>query len=161
MRNLTRHTSSVAMVLALCGTGLVFNWWLLLVVCWCSQMRCWILKCIYNSALLNLLILFLGCFLGSAQILVLLAPLLISIAEGCGLDLIHMGVMAVFSCTVSLMTPPVAPSLFVTAKASGASFNKSLKYGCQFLIPLVITLLIISYVPAVTLWLPNVLGALK
>lgn len=162
-KSLRGTLSSAAMVLALCGTGLVFNWMITV-----SGLLGVVSNALLNIGnvyiillLLNLLILFLGCFLGSAQILVLLAPLLISIAEGCGLDLIHMGVMAVFSCTVSLMTPPVAPSLFVTAKASGASFNKSLKYGCQFLIPLVITLLIISYVPAVTLWLPNVLGALK
>ena len=104
--------------------------------------------------------LFLGCFLGASQILILLAPLLISIAQGCGISMVQMGVIAVFNLTISLMTPPVAPSLFITAKAAGVNFNKCLKCGCQFLVPLVITQIMITFIPAISEWLPRLMGAM-
>ena len=162
MRALCGSISSAAMVMALCGTGLIFNWMITtsgLVKVMSSALLS--LGNVYLIVIfLNLLMLFLGCFLGASQILILLAPLLISIAEGCGLGMVHMGVMAVFNLTISLMTPPVAPSLFITAKAAGVPFNKCLKYGCQFLIPLVITQLLIMFIPAITEWLPKTLGVL-
>ena len=162
MRALCGSISSAAMVMALCGTGLIFNWMITtsgLVKVMSSALLS--LGNVYLIViLLNLLMLFLGCFLGASQILILLAPLLISIAEGCGLGMVYMGVMAVFNLTISLMTPPVAPSLFITAKAAGVPFNKCLKYGCQFLIPLVVTQLLIMFIPAITEWLPKTLGVL-
>lgn len=162
MRALCGSISSAAMVMALCGTGLIFNWMITtsgLVKVMSSALLS--LGNVYLIVIfLNLLMLFLGGFLGASQILILLAPLLISIAEGCGLGMVHMGVMAVFNLTISLMTPPVAPSLFITAKAAGVPFNKCLKYGCQFLIPLVITQLLIMFIPAITEWLPKTLGVL-
>ena len=133
LRALCGSISSAAMVMALCGTGLIYNWM------------------ITTSGLENVL---------SNALLSLGNVSLISIANGCGLGMVHMGVMAVFNLTISLMTPPVAPSLFITAKAAGVPFKNCLKYGCQFLIPLAITQLLIMFIPAVTEWLPKTLGVL-
>ena len=162
LRALCGSISSAAMVMALCGTGLIFNWMITTsgLVNVLSNALLSLGNVYLIVILLNLMMLFMGCFLGASQILILLAPLLISIANGCGLGMVHMGVMAVFNLTISLMTPPVAPSLFITAKAAGVPFKNCLKYGCQFLIPLVITQLLIMFVPAVTEWLPKTFGVL-
>lgn len=162
MRALCSSISSAAMVMALCGTGLIFNW--MITTSGLVRVLSSALLSLGNVyiivTLLNILMLFLGCFLGASQVLILLAPLLISIAQGCGLGMVHMGVMAVFNLTISLMTPPVAPALFITAKTAGVPFHKCLKYGCQFLIPLAITQILIMFIPAITEWLPRTLGAL-
>lgn len=162
LKALRSSISSAAMVMALCGTGLIFNW--MITTSGLVKVLVAALLSLGSNALivilLNVLMLFLGCFLGASQILILLAPLLISIGKGIGMSMVQMGVMAVFNLTISLMTPPVAPSLFITAKAAGVPFNKCLKYGCQFLVPLVVTQLLIMFIPAVTEWFPRLMGVM-
>jgi len=146
----------------LCATGLAFNW-MIVTSGLLSVMSDGLLALgspVLVLLLLNVILLFMGCFIGSMQVLIMVAPLLISLANGIGLSLIHIGVVAVFNLVLGLITPPMAPSLFVTAKATGASFNKALKYTVQFLIPLGIVLLIITFVPEIVLWLPEVMGAI-
>ena len=161
-RALRSTLTSAAMVMALCATGLVFNWMIvtsgLFNILSDSLLS---LKSPYLVLfLLNIFLLFMGCFIGSMQTLIMVAPLLISLADGLGLSLVHIGVVAVFNLVIGLITPPMAPSLFVTAKASNVSFNKSLKYTVQFLIPLLIMLAIITNFPEVVLWIPRLMGIL-
>jgi tripartite ATP-independent transporter DctM subunit len=162
IRVLKSTLSSSAMVMALCATGLVFNWMIV---------TSGLLTALTNGLLalgnkylvlflINILFVFLGCFIGSMQILIMMAPLLIAVAEGFGLNLVHVGVMAVFNLVIGLITPPMAPALFVTCKATGVSFNKSLRYTIQFLVPLCLMLLVITYIPEVVLWLPRIMGVL-
>ncbi len=161
-RVLRSTLSSSAMVMALCATGLVFNW--MIVTSGLLSTLAQGLLALGNPYLvlflINVLFVFLGCFIGSMQILIMMAPLLISLSDGFGFSLVHIGVMAVFNLVIGLITPPMAPALFVTCKATNVSFNKSLKYTVQFLVPLVLMLLVITYVPEVVLWLPRIMGAL-
>jgi tripartite ATP-independent transporter DctM subunit len=153
---------SSSMVMALAATGLIFNW--MIVTSGLINYMTNIMLAAGNTYLvlltLNIILLFLGCFIGSMQVLIMIAPLLMNLAGVLHLSLIHIGVIAVLNLTLGLITPPMAPSLFVTAKATGVSFDKSLKYTVQFLIPLVITLLLVTFIPAITLWLPKLLGAI-
>ena len=75
------------------------------------------------------------------------------------MNYITMGVMAVLNVTIGLITPPMAPALFVTCKATGGNFETALKYTVQFLIPMVVTLLLVTFVPQVTMFLPKLFGA--
>ncbi len=151
---------SSAMVMALCATGLIFNW-MIVTSGFIGQMSNLLLS-FGNQFLvllvLNLILLVMGCFIGNLQMLIMVAPLLMSIALNLDLSLIHIGVMAVFAMTISIITPPMAPALFVTAKATGVSFNKSLKYTVFLIIPLYITLMLITYFPDFVLWLPRIMG---
>lgn len=103
--------------------------------------------------------LFVGCFIGSMQILIMVAPLLMNLANALGMSYVQMGVMAVLNVTLGLITPPMAPALFVTAKATGNKFEAALKYTVQFLIPMFITLLLTTFWEPLTMWLPKFLGA--
>lgn len=161
-RALRSTLSSAAMVMALCATGLVFNW-MIVTSGLLGVLSAGLLSLgspFLVLLLLNIFLLVMGCFIGSMQTLIMVAPLLISLADGLGLSLVHVGVVAVFNLVIGLITPPMAPSLFVTAKATNISFNKSLKYTIQFLIPLVFMLFIITNFPDVVLWLPRVMGIL-
>jgi tripartite ATP-independent transporter DctM subunit len=151
---------SSAMVMALCATGLIFNW-MIVTSGFIAQMSSLLLSLGSKSLVLfvlNLILLVMGCFIGNLQMLIMIAPLLMSIALELNLSLIHVGVMAVLAMTISIITPPMAPALFVTAKATGVSFNKSLKYTVFLIIPLYITLMLITYFPKLVLWLPGLLG---
>lgn len=148
--------------MALCATGLVFNWVIVtsgLVTVVSSAIlalgnRVLVLLC------LNAILLFLGCFIGSMQILIMVAPLLMNIANAIGMNYVTMGVMTVLNVTIGLITPPMAPALFVTCKATGGNFETALKYTIQFLIPMIITLGLVTFIPAVTMFLPELLGAI-
>jgi tripartite ATP-independent transporter DctM subunit len=154
--------SSSGMIMAMCATGLIFNWTIVT-----SGLISFIADYLLSMGsvymvllVLNVLMLIMGCFIGSMQILIMIAPLLMTIADAFGLSYIHIGVMAVFNVTLGIITPPMAPALFVTCKATGESFDKSLKYTVQFLIPLLGTLILITLVPEFILWLPRVMGAI-
>ena len=101
-----------------------------------------------------------GCFFGAMQIEIMLAPLLMNIAAALGMSYVQMGVLVVLNITIGIITPPFAPALFVTCKATGGDFESALKYTIQFLIPLFVTLLLVSYVPWITEFLPRLLGTL-
>jgi tripartite ATP-independent transporter DctM subunit len=163
IRALKSTLSSAAMVMALAATGLIFNW--MIVTSGMINIMADLLLSLGNSylvlLLLNVIMLVMGCFIGSMQILIMVAPLLMTIADSLGLDYVHMGVLAVLNVTLGIITPPMAPALFVTCKATGNSFDGALKYTVQFLVPLVITLLLVTFVPDFVLWLPRMLGALK
>ncbi len=162
LRALRSTLSSAAMVMGLCATGLVFNW--MIVTSGMIGIVSNGLLAIGNPYivlfLLNIILLVMGCFIGSMQILIMMAPLLITLANGLNLSLVHIGVLAVFNLVIGLITPPMAPALFVTCKATNVSFNRSIKYTVQFLIPLGVMLMLITFIPELVLWLPRLLGAL-
>jgi tripartite ATP-independent transporter DctM subunit len=163
MRALKSTLSSAAMVMSLAATGLIFNW--MIVTSGMINIMADLLLSLGNPylilLLLNVVMLIMGCFIGSMQILIMVAPLLMTIADALGLHYVHMGVLAVLNVTLGIITPPMAPALVITCKATGNSFDGALKYTVQFLIPLVITLLLITFIPDLVLWLPRMLGALK
>lgn len=152
---------SAGMAMTLCATGLIFNWVIVTsgLIGWMTSVLMGLGSKIIILLVLNAMLLFLGCFIGSMQILIMVAPLLMNLANALDMNYVQMGVMAVFNVTIGLITPPMAPALFVTAKATGNSFDAALKYTVQFLVPLFITLLLITFVEPLTMWLPHFLGA--
>ena len=154
--------ASAGMSMCLCATGLVFNW--VIVTSGLIGFMTNLLMSLGNKIIillvLNAMLLFLGCFIGSMQILIMVAPLLMNLANALGMTYVQMGVMAVLNVTLGLITPPMAPALFVTAKATGNKFETALKYTVQFLIPMFITLMITAFWEPLTLWLPRFLGSM-
>ena len=160
-RSLKNTVRSSAMAMMLAATGLLFNWVIVTsgLIGWMTDLLMSLGSKVLILLVLNAMLLFLGCFIGSMQILIMVAPLLMSLADGLGMSYVHMGVMAVLNCTLSLITPPMAPALFVTAKATGNSFEGALKYTVQFLIPMFIVLMLTTFWEPFTMWLPKLMGA--
>jgi TRAP-type C4-dicarboxylate transport system permease large subunit len=92
----------------------------------------------------------------SLSILIIIVPVLMPIFTKLGLDPLHMGVVLVLNLMIGLITPPVGMSLFVVSKVTNVRLQRLYKAIIPWMIPLVIVLLLITYVPELTTWLPNV-----
>ena len=72
-----------------------------------------------------------------------------------GVDPVHFGVIMVLNLMIGLLTPPVGMVLYVLARVAKIPFERALSGTLPFLVPLVIVLLLVTYVPALSMWLPS------
>ena len=105
--------------------------------------------------LANLLMLFVGCFLEPTAAITILVPILLPIAAQLGIDPVHFGLVMVLNLMIGLLHPPMGMVLFVLARVAGLSFERTTMAILPWLVPLLVSLVIITYVPAIVLWLPR------
>lgn len=105
--------------------------------------------------LMNLIMLVLGCFMEAGMLITLLTPLFLPIANSLGVDLVQFGLIMCLNLMIGVVTPPVGMSLFVVSKLSGVTVEEMTKPVVILLIPLVIVLLIVTFIPSFTLWFPS------
>ncbi len=121
----------------------------------------WVLSITSNKwvflLLANLFLLFVGCFMETIAAITILVPVLVPIAIKLGIDPVHFGLVMVLNLMIGLLTPPVGMVLFVLAKVSRLGFEATVKAVMPWMIPLLATLAIITFVPDVVLWLPRLL----
>jgi len=121
----------------------------------------WVLSITSNKwvflLLVNLFLLFVGCFMETIAAITILVPVLVPIAIKLGIDPVHFGLVMVLNLMIGLLTPPVGMVLFVLAKVSRLGFEATVKAVMPWMIPLLATLVIITFVPDVVLWLPRLL----
>jgi tripartite ATP-independent transporter DctM subunit len=108
--------------------------------------------------MINILLLFVGTFMETIAALVILFPVLLPVATGIGMDPLQFGVMAVLNLVIGLTTPPVGVCLFVAAGISKITLIQATKAILPFLAASIVVLLLVSYIPAISLFLPNLLG---
>ncbi|MEX1216458.1 TRAP transporter large permease [Saccharospirillum sp.] len=106
----------------------------------------------------NIVLLIVGGFMETIAALIILFPTLLKVAEGIGMDPVQFGVMAVLNLIIGLTTPPVGVCLFVASGISGLSMTAIVRAIWPFLICNILVLLLVSYIPAISLWLPSLLG---
>jgi tripartite ATP-independent transporter DctM subunit len=107
--------------------------------------------------ILNVVLLVLGMFLNSSTILVLTVPILGPMLASYGVDPVHFGVVMTLNVMIGMLTPPLGVVLYVSANIAEVKFERVLKDIVPFYIPLVAVLLLITYIPDLVLWLPNLL----
>ena len=105
--------------------------------------------------LANLLMLFVGCFLEPTAAITILVPILLPIAAQLGVDPVHFGLVMVLNLMIGLLHPPMGMVLFVLARVAGLSFERTTMAILPWLVPLLVSLVILTYVPAIVLWLPR------
>lgn len=105
--------------------------------------------------LINILLFFVGSFMETIAALIILFPALLKVAVAIGMDPIHFGVMAVLNLMIGLTTPPVGVCLFVAAEIAETPLQKVIKALWPFLLCNTIILLLVAYVPKISLWLPS------
>lgn len=109
--------------------------------------------------LLNLILFILGCIMDMAPIILIATPILFPIAtQACGLDPIQFGIMVVLNCGIGLLTPPVGAVLFIGSAVSKLPIEKVVKATMPFYLCMIVTLLLISFIPDISLLLPKVFG---
>jgi len=107
--------------------------------------------------MINVMLLILGAVMDTASAMVILVGVLTTIGAHLGMDPIHLGAMVVVNFAVGMVTPPVGYSLFVAAAVSGEKIEAITTKLGPFMLVLVTVILLITYVPALTTWLPGLL----
>jgi tripartite ATP-independent transporter DctM subunit len=110
--------------------------------------------------LVNLLLLVVGCFMEIIAALLILTPILVPVIKSVGIDPLHFGVVMTLNLMIGLITPPMGMSLFVVQQVTGVSFDRLVRAVTPYLIALLVVLVIVTYVPSLSLAVPRaVLGA--
>ena len=103
----------------------------------------------------NGLLLLVGMFLDSTTAILVVAPIIAKPLVAAGVDPVHLGVVVVFNLMIGLLTPPMGLALYLVADIAKISMKEVLSAIVPFYIPLGITLVLITYVPAITTWIPR------
>ena len=107
--------------------------------------------------LINVVLLVVGFFMEPVAAITILTPVLLPLVVELGVDPVHFGIMMVLNLMLGLLTPPVGMVLYVLARVADIKFESAVRGTMPFLIPLGTVLLLITYVPALSMWLPNLL----
>ncbi len=108
--------------------------------------------------LVNILLLFVGCIIDTAPAIFLLVPIFAPVAKGYGIDLIHFGILVTVNLCIGLLTPPVGSCIFIGSSLAKISIEELLRPLWPFLIAEVAVLFLITYFPALVMFLPRALG---
>ena len=109
------------------------------------------------ALLLNLILLVLGCIMDMSPIILIATPILLPIAQSIGIDPIQFGVMVILNCGIGLLTPPVGAVLFIGSAVAKLPMEKAVKATPPFYLCMIITLLLVTFVPAISMFIPNLL----
>jgi tripartite ATP-independent transporter DctM subunit len=107
--------------------------------------------------IVNLLLLFVGCFMEALAAMLILIPILVPVSVQLGIDPLHFGLVFVLNLMIGTITPPVGIVLFVTAKVANISFDAMARAIVPWIIPLIAVLAAITIWPPLTTWLPAVI----
>ncbi|MBR3796592.1 MAG: TRAP transporter large permease [Clostridia bacterium] len=110
--------------------------------------------------LLNVILLLLGMIMDMAPIILIATPILLPVAQSVGLHPIQFGIMMVLNCGIGLLTPPVGAVLFIGSAVAKRPMEKVVKATLPFYLCMIIALLLISFVPQISLLLPQLTGSL-
>lgn len=105
--------------------------------------------------LITLIVLVIGCFMETIAAITILTPVLLPVAVTLGIDPVHFGIILILNLMIGLLTPPVGMVLYVLSKVSGVPFERCVAATAPFLVPLIGVLLLLTFVPALSMWLPT------
>lgn len=108
--------------------------------------------------IINLLLLGCGCLLETNSSILILAPILFPVAASFGVDIVHFGIIMVVNLAIGFITPPVGVNLFVACGIGNIPFADLVKKIIPFLIALLVGLILITYIPSISLFIPRLLG---
>ena len=151
---------TTATVLFIVASASIFAW-VLTTTQATEAVGAWVLSISSNPMvfllLANVFLLFVGCFMETIAAITILVPVFMPIIAKLGIDPIHFGLILVLNLMIGLLTPPVGMVLFVLQKVSGLSFERTVAAVAPWMVPLLVTLGLITYVPQLVLWLPRLL----
>ena len=153
----TMITSSIIMLLV--GFGTVIGW-VLTIERIPQAMTAYILSITNNKIILllliNLLLLIMGCFLDNTTMRLISVPLLLPLIDSLGISRIHFGVFHTLNCLIGTCTPPVGVGLMIMATITQQKFAKVVRDFIPFYIPLIVSLIMLTFLPQISTWLPGI-----
>ena len=105
-----------------------------------------------------ILMYFLGMFMETLAVIILVAPVLLPVVYKLGIDPIHFGILLVMTTQIGLMTPPLGVNLFVASRLTGVSVERLAVSVLPYIAALTIIILLVAFIPPIATWLPNLLG---
>jgi tripartite ATP-independent transporter DctM subunit len=157
---LGRSLKTLAIVLILIGTSSSFGW-LLAYLRVPAMVAGGILGLTHNKimvlVIVNLILLFLGMIMDMSSIILIATPILLPIMLQVGVDPVHFGIMMMLNLGIGLLTPPVGGTLFIGSAISKIPIEKLSKSMLPFYGVMIVVLLLITYIPQITMFLPNLL----
>lgn len=112
---------------------------------------------VFLLLLINILLLIVGMFIEANAALIILVPIILPMALEIGVDPIHLGIIFVLNLGIGLVTPPVGLTFLLSSEIAGIDVLKTIKTLIPFLLAILAFLMVVTYVPALSLWLPNAL----
>ena len=110
------------------------------------------------ALLLNLILLVLGMIMDMAPIILIATPILLPVAQSIGISPIQFGIMVVLNCGIGLLTPPVGAVLFIGSAVAKRPMEKVVRATLPFYLCMLVALLMITFIPQISLWLPGLFG---
>ncbi|QCR35037.1 TRAP transporter large permease [Nissabacter sp. SGAir0207] len=107
---------------------------------------------------INIMLLLIGTLMDMAPIILILTPVLLPVTNSLGIDPVHFGMIMMVNLGIGLITPPVGSVLFVASAVSKRKIEEVVKAMLPFYFVLLLVLMLVTYVPAISLWLPGVFG---
>lgn len=152
---------AIAQVMILLAAASVFGW--VLTISFVPQLAAGEIASFVHSkfmmlVILNILFLIAGMFMDGAAAIMILVPVLFKPCMDFGIDPVHLGVMLVANISIGMFTPPFGLNLFIASQVTGLSIVKIAPTVVPFFFVCLMALLIITYIPAVTLFIPSLCG---
>ncbi|MDW7675237.1 MAG: TRAP transporter large permease [Bacillota bacterium] len=157
---LGRSVKTLSIVMILVGTAGAFGWliaYLKIPAFISASILGFSESKIVVLLIVNVLLLFLGMVMDMASLILIMTPILLPIVTSVGVDPVHFGVIMILNLGVGLITPPVGSTLFIGSAIAGIKIEKLAKAMIPFYLVLVLTLLVVTYVPEVVLFIPELL----
>ncbi len=150
---------TTALILVIMGAASVFGW-LITMEDVPSKIRDLILAATNQQwvvlLLLNIAFLILGCFFDICAIILVFTPMILPVLKAFHVDLVHWGVVETLNVCIGFLTPPFGVGLFIMSELSGLKVSEVTRAIVPFLIPLIFTLFLITYVPELVLFVPRI-----
>jgi tripartite ATP-independent transporter DctM subunit len=157
----TAAVRTTAMVMIIIGAAAAFGW--LLAILEAPSQLAGLLRGITENPLLlllliNIVLLLLGTFMDMAPLIIITTPIFLPMATELGMDPVHFGIMLLLNLGIGLVTPPVGSVLFVACAVGRIPIERTVRTIWPFYLALLAALAMVIYLPAISLWLPGVLG---
>jgi tripartite ATP-independent transporter DctM subunit len=111
--------------------------------------------------IINVILLIVGTFMDMTPACLIFTPIFLPICQAVGMNTIHFGIMMIFNLCIGTITPPVGTTLFVGVKVGKTKIEDVIKPLLYYFAAIFIVLLLVTYIPAISLWLPGLLGYVK
>ncbi len=155
---LTRSMKTLGIVMILIGTSTAFGWLLAYL-----KVPALIAEAIFSFSsnpivillIINVFLLFMGTLMDMSSLILITTPILLPIARKIGIDPVHFGVIMILNLGIGLLTPPVGSTLFLGSAISGVSIERLTKASLPFFCVMLVVLILVTYVPAVSMFVPN------
>lgn len=108
--------------------------------------------------MINILLLIVGTFMETNAAIIILVPILAPILQACGVSMVHFGVIMVLNLAIGFITPPLGANLFMACQVGKIKFDDLVKQIVPWIIVMIVVLMLITYIPEITLFLPRALG---